>query len=229
MKEDNTSAYEPGVLRVLQSKSETKAFYDKIADVYDLLSERSEQPMRDVGLKMLDAQIGEIVLEIGFGTGHCLVELAKAVGPQGKVWGIDLSGAMVTKTEKLLQQENLIDRVELKCSDALELPYEAESLDGIFTSFTLELFDTPEIPILLAECKRVLRPGGRLVTVSITKEEKQGLVLRAFEWTHKHFPNLMDCRPIYVQRAIEAAGFEVKDSAIEHMWVPVEIVLGVKP
>ena len=40
-------------LRVLQTKSETKAFYDKIAKVYDLLSEHSERPMREVGLKML--------------------------------------------------------------------------------------------------------------------------------------------------------------------------------
>ena len=40
-----TFSYEPGVLRVLQSKAETKAFYDKIAKVYDLLSEHSERPL----------------------------------------------------------------------------------------------------------------------------------------------------------------------------------------
>ena len=62
-----------------------------------------------------------------------------------------------------------------------------------------------------------------------TKEGKQGVVIKAYEWTHKHVPNLMDCRPIYVRRAIEAAGFDVKETDIEHMWVPVEIVLAVKP
>ena len=50
--------YEPGVLRVFQSKDETKAFYNKIAKVYDLLAEHSEQPMREIGLQMLAAQAG---------------------------------------------------------------------------------------------------------------------------------------------------------------------------
>jgi demethylmenaquinone methyltransferase/2-methoxy-6-polyprenyl-1,4-benzoquinol methylase len=49
--------------------------------------------------------------------------------------------------------------------------------------------------------------------------------MRAFEWTHKHFPNLMDCRPIYVRRAVEAAGFSVIEYDLDHMWVPVAIVL----
>ena len=62
-----------------QSKDETRAYYDKIARVYDLLAEHTEQPMREKGLALLAARPGERVLEIGFGTGHCLVELAEAV------------------------------------------------------------------------------------------------------------------------------------------------------
>ena len=95
--------------------------------------------------------------------------------------------------------------------------------------FTLELFDTPAIPRVLAECKRVLRPGGRIVVVAVSKEGKQGFVVRAFEWTHRHFPNLMDCRPIYARHALEAAGFVTDESAVESMWVPVEIVRARKP
>ena len=76
-------ANEPGVLRVFQSKSETMAFYDKIAKVYDLLAEKSEGPVRQAGLNKLAAHEGETFLEIGFGTGHCLVAIAKAVGPRG--------------------------------------------------------------------------------------------------------------------------------------------------
>lgn len=229
MTDETSLDYEPGVLRVLQSKAETEAYYNKIAKVYDLLSEHSEQPMRDVGLNLLAAQPGESILEIGFGTGHCLVELARAVGPTGKVRGIDLSQRMTEEAAELLNKEGLDDQVELTCGDATELPYETDSLDGIFTSFTLELFDTPELPRVLAEWRRVLRPGGRLAVVAISKEGKQGVVMKAYEWTHRHFPNLMDCRPIFVSSALEAAGFKIDKKQIEHMWVPVEIVLGIKP
>ncbi len=224
----DVNEYEPGVLRIFQTKDETKAYYNKIAKVYDLLAEDSEQPMREKGVQKLAAQPAERILEIGFGTGHSLVELAQAVGPNGTLLGVDISDKMVALTKDLLQRERLSERVELTCGDAEALPYEDNSLDGIFTSFTLELFDTPEIPKVLAEWKRVLKPGGRLVVVAISKEGKQGVIMKAYEWTHKHFPNLMDCRPIYARRAIEAASFEVKETDIEHMWVAVEIVLAVK-
>jgi hypothetical protein len=46
------------------------------------------------------------------------------------------------------------------------------------------------------------------------------------EWTHRRFPNLMDCRPIYVRRALQAAGLAVENSRTKSMWVPVEIVRG---
>jgi demethylmenaquinone methyltransferase/2-methoxy-6-polyprenyl-1,4-benzoquinol methylase len=229
MNPEKTLDYEPGVLRSLQTKEQTKAFYNKIAKVYDLLSEESEKPMRESGLKKLAPQPGQRVLEIGFGTGHSLAEIAKAIDPGGKALGIDLSDQMVEHAQSLLDQEGLADRAELTCGDATHLPYESDSLDGIFFSFTLELFDTPEIPQVLAECKRTLKPGGRIVVVAVSKQGKEGMLRKAFEWMHQHFPNLMDCRPIYVREALEAAGFDVKEADVESMWVPVEIVLAVKP
>jgi len=229
MSERDLLDYEPGVLRVLQAKSETKAFYNKIAKVYDLLSEHSERPMREAGIRMLAPVPDERLLEIGFGTGHVLVELAKAVGSTGGIFGIDISENMLAEAQPLLERENLADRISLVCGDAEHLPYDPDSMDGIFMCFTLELFDTPDLPLVLAECKRVLRPGGRIVVVAVSKEGPQGLVIRAFEWTHRHFPNLMDCRPIYARRALEAAGFSVEDCSVQNMWVPVEIVRAGKP
>ena len=229
MAENESLDYEPDVLRVLQSKDERKAYYDKLAGVYDLLAERSEQPMRNLGLALLAAKPGERVLEIGPGTGHCLVQLANAVGPEGRVFGIDLSEKMVTAAQELIEREGLADRVSLTCGDAESLPYDDDSLDAIFMSFTLELFDTPEIPRVLSSCRRVLSSGGRLVSVSVSREGSPGVMLQAFEWTHRHFPNLMDCRPIYVRRALEAAGFQISESRTESMWVPVEIVLAINP
>jgi ubiquinone/menaquinone biosynthesis C-methylase UbiE len=219
---------QPEVLRVLNTKGDTKAFYNKISNVYDLLADQSEEPIRRAGLEKLNARPGEKVLEIGCGTGHCLVALAQAVGDAGKVYGIDLSDEMLKIARENLEKEGLADRVELICEDAGKLPYAAETLDAIFMSFTLELFDTPEIPEVLAECKRVLRPGGRIVVAGVSKEGEGGVILQVFEWMHKHFPNLMDCRPIFVRKALEAAGFRIESVENKTMWIPVEIALAFK-
>jgi demethylmenaquinone methyltransferase/2-methoxy-6-polyprenyl-1,4-benzoquinol methylase len=221
--------HQPGVLRVLQSKQETKAFYNKIAKVYDILAEHSEQPVRQAGLRMLNAQRGEKILEIGFGTGHCLVELARSVGPAGKVFGIDLSEKMLEVSQERARQRGLDDRIELVCGDALQLPYASKTMDAVFMSFTLELFDTPEIPLVLAECKRVLRARGRTVVVGMSRLAREGLVMQIFEWTHRHFPNFLDCRPILVRQALEDAGLEIAGYKVTKMWVNVEVVCGVKP
>ena len=202
------------VLRVLQTKDETRAFYDKISGVYDLLAEHSEGPVRQTGLHRLALTPGERVLEIGYGTGHCLVQIAEAVGPEGKVFGIDLSEGMRARARDRVEKEHLIDRVELSCGDATHLHYPDGSMDAVFMSFTLELFDTPEIPQVLAGCARVLRPGGRIGVVAITKEGKEGFAVEAYEWTHQHFPNLLDCRPIFVRRALEDAGFSIRNATI---------------
>lgn len=221
-------AGDPGVLRVFTSKAESKAFYDKIAKVYDLLAEHSEGPVRQAALDSLAVREGEKILEIGFGTGHCLVAIAKAVGPGGKAYGMDISEQMLLHTRALAEREKIADRVDLRCGDATRLPLADASLDGVFMSFTLELFDTPEIPLVLAECKRVLRAGGRIVVAGMSKEDAHGAVFEMYEWSHRHFPNFVDCRPIFVRRAIEAAGFSVNDSQKLMMWVPVEIVVAVK-
>jgi ubiquinone/menaquinone biosynthesis C-methylase UbiE len=216
--------HQPGVLRVLQTKDETRAFYDKIARVYDLLAEHSEGPVRRVGLEMLDVQPGQSVLEIGFGTGHSLVELAQSVGSRGRVYGIDLSEKMREIAHARLSDQQLADRVELTCGDALHLPYPSRSMEAVFMSFTLELFDTPEISMVLHECKRVLRPGGKIGVVGMSRVVPRNLVTGVFEWTHRHFPNYLDCRPILVRQALTDAGFRIAESRTVKMWVSVEIV-----
>ena len=91
----------PAILRVFQTKDQTRAFYNKISHVYDLLSERSEAPMRKTGLDLIKPNAGESLLEIGFGTGHTLVSLAQAVGPKGKVFGLDLSDQMAKLAKRI--------------------------------------------------------------------------------------------------------------------------------
>jgi ubiquinone/menaquinone biosynthesis C-methylase UbiE len=97
-------------------------------------------------------------------------------------------------------------------------------------SFTLELFDNPEIPRVLQECHRILKHGGRLAVVSMTKTDPPGTAVRMYEWFHEHLPDYADCRPIFARKALEQAGFRIQDASLASMWgLPVEIVLGVKP
>jgi demethylmenaquinone methyltransferase/2-methoxy-6-polyprenyl-1,4-benzoquinol methylase len=224
--EDEMTKNEKEMSRVTRSKEEAKNTYDKMSRWYDVLAGRFEKPFRKIGLEKLDAREGEAVLEIGFGTGHCILALAHSVGDTGRVYGIDISEGMLEITLARVRKAGLSKRVELRCGDAARLPFEANSADGVFMSFTLELFDTPEIPAVLHECRRVLRSGGRLCAVAMSKKEKPGAMARIYEGLHRRFPRYMDCRPIYLQRALKEAGFEPLDAREMSMWrLPVEIVL----
>lgn len=180
-------------------------------------------------MRKLGAKEGEIVLEIGFGTGHGILALAQSVGDSGRAYGIDLSSRMLDITRARVGEVGLSERVELRCGDAVQLSFEAEFFDAIFMSFTLELFDTPEIPKVLQECQRVLRSGGRICVVSLSKTGESSWMRKLYEWGHRKMPKLLDCRPIFVQKALEEAGFQILDATPMSMWgLPVEIVLASK-
>ena len=218
------------ISRVHRSKEAARASYNRLSRWYDVIAGSTAKKYRDWGLEKLDAQPGEKILEIGFGTGHCLVTLAKAVGQTGRVVGLDISDGMLAIARNRLQQQGLSDRVDLHLGDAAKLDFlESNSLDGVFMSFTLELFDNPEIPRVLQECHRILKPGGRLAVVSMTKTDPPGVAVRMYEWFHEYMPNYADCRPIFARHALEQNGFTIQDVSVSSMWgLPVEIVLGMK-
>lgn len=221
---------EESIKRVNRSKESARASYNRLSRWYDVIAGSTEKMYRDWGLEKLCAQPSEKILEIGFGTGHCLVALAKAVGPAGRVIGLDISDGMWAVARERLDREGLTDRVELHLGDAAELDFiRANSLDGVFMSFTLELFDSPEIPGVLQECHRILKPNGRIVVVSMTKTNPPGIAVRIYEWFHEHLPDYADCRPIFARQALEQARFQIQDVSVSSMWgLPVETVLGEK-
>ena len=217
------------MLPVPRTKAQARASYDKMSRSYDLFAGAFEKRLRDQALERLGIAMGEAVLEIGFGTGHSLVHIAQAVGANGRVHGVDLSAGMRELSQRRLDRAGMSERVALHCGDAAQLPYADETLDAVFMSFTLELFDTPEIPIVLGEIKRVLKPNGRLGVVSLSREDGISLMVRVYEWLHQRLPQLIDCRPIYVEQALKEAGFQLTHSARENLWgLPTKIAVGVK-
>jgi demethylmenaquinone methyltransferase/2-methoxy-6-polyprenyl-1,4-benzoquinol methylase len=217
------------VLRVYRTKAQAKESYDKISRFYDYFAGVFEKKYRNMALERLNIERGEIVLEIGFGTGHCLKQMAESVGENGKVYGIDISSGMLEVSKKRLEETGLLDRVELYCGDVLKMPCEDNKFDAVFMSFTLELFDTPEIPKVLNEIKRVLKPKGRLGVVSMSKEDGDSILLRLYEWTHKKFPQYADCRPIYLEKSIKDAGFKIEyRKNVKLFGLPGTVVIGIR-
>lgn len=221
---------EASIKRVNRSKAAARASYNRLSRWYDMIAGSTEKKYRDWGLEKLSAQPGERILEIGFGTGHCMIALANAVGPTGRVTGVDISDGMLAIARQRLQKEGLYDRTDLHLGDAVNLNFiQSSRLDGVFMSFTLELFDNPEIPRVLQECHRILKPEGRLAVVSMTKSDPPGMVVRLYEWFHDHMPDYADCRPIFARQALEQNGFVIEDVSVSSMWgLPVEIILGKK-
>lgn len=219
-----------GILRVNRSREQARESYNRISRWYDLLGGQSEKKYRSEGLRLLDVKPGEKVLEIGFGTGQVVIALAHSVGADGRVYGIDISDGMLGVATGRVSKAGLEDRVELRRGDATELPYEGNFFDAAFMSFTLELFDNPDIPVVLRECMRVLKPGGRLAVVSMSAYGPEGTVVKLYKWVHSSFPNLVDCRPIFARKEMMETGFTIRDDELLTMWdLPVEVVLADKP
>jgi ubiquinone/menaquinone biosynthesis C-methylase UbiE len=214
------------ISRVNRSKSAAKRAYNHLSRVYDLLAGSSETQFMHLGLEMLSVSGRETVLEIGCGTGKAVWELCHHTG---RVYGLDLAPGMLRVAHERLLKDNLEGRVHLLCGDGAVLPYSNHSFSALFMSFTLELFDTPEIPLVLAECHRVLQPGGRLGVVAMLKSDPPSRIVRLYEWFHEHFPTYVDCRPIDVKGMIQAAGFRLEKRQVRSMWgLPVELVMASK-
>lgn len=101
---------------------------------------------------------GEHILDVGCGPGFYVADLADAVGPAGSVTGIDSSAQMLAMAaHRAESRANVVFRE----ADASALPIEDEAYDAALSVQVLEY--VRDIPTALAELRRSLRPGGRLV------------------------------------------------------------------
>jgi len=108
---------------------------------------------------------GDRVLDVASGTGDLARAFAKRVGPQGEVWITDINRPMLEVGRDRLADSGLL--LPLAQCDAEKLPFPANHFDCVSVAFGLRNMTHKERA--LAEMRRVLRPGGRLLVLEFSK------------------------------------------------------------
>ena len=102
---------------------------------------------------------GETVLDLGSGGGFDCFLAARQVGAAGRVIGVDMTPAMLSKARANAEQGGFAN-VEFRLGEIEHLPVADRSIDVILSNCVINL--SPDKPRVFAECFRVLKPGGRL-------------------------------------------------------------------
>ena len=102
---------------------------------------------------------GETVLDLGSGGGFDCFLAARQVGDAGRVIGVDMTPAMLSKARANAEQGGYAN-VEFRLGEIEHLPVADRSVDVILSNCVINL--SPDKPRVFAECFRVLKPGGRL-------------------------------------------------------------------
>jgi ubiquinone/menaquinone biosynthesis C-methylase UbiE len=126
-----------------------------VAQCHDLVVRRT------VVLQTLAPRTGERLLEIGCGGGFYAIEAGRFVGPSGRVSAVDISADQVDAARARCAE---LPWVECRVVGATDLPYPDAEFDAVYGNHVLEYI--ADLDQTLAELRRLLRPGGRLVFVA---------------------------------------------------------------
>jgi len=152
----------------------------------------------------LQPRLGERLLDLGCGPGYMTYKLARSVGTDGLVEGIDLSQDMLTIAEQACTG---LPQAKHRIADIVDLPFEDDSFDGAVAMQALAFVE--DLDRALAEIKRVLTPGGRLIVLdtdydSVVWEsadrDRMARVLKAYD-DHCPWPDLPRRLPEQFQRS----------------------------
>ncbi|NSL52298.1 demethylmenaquinone methyltransferase [Calidifontibacillus erzurumensis] len=144
--------------------------FEKISEKYDvmnsIISFQRHKAWRKDTMKRMNVQPGSTALDVCCGTGDWTVALAQAVGPNGKVVGLDFSRNMLKIGEQKVANLRL-QNVELIHGNAMELPFGDDSFDYVTIGFGLR--NVPDYMQVLREMYRVVKPGGKVVCLETSQ------------------------------------------------------------
>jgi len=170
---------------------------------YQTWVERFERPgrevydRRDAILAATGVRPGLTVADVGAGTGLYTRLFAKAVGPKGKVYAVDISKKFIDNILRTAREQGL-NNVEGIVNTQTDTKLPANSVDLVFLSDTYHHFEHPR-PIM-ASIHRALKPGGTLVVIDFRREPG-----KSSQWVLEHTRLGKD----EARREIEAAGFDL--------------------
>ena len=162
--------------------------FDRISGVYDLMNSAMTAGLhhqwRERAVDRAQVGPGSDALDLCCGTGDLALALAAGSGPDGRVVGSDFSEPMLELARHKSGEEGL--PVEFGWADALELPYGDESFDAVTVGFGAR--NLADLERGLSEMARVLRPGGRLVILEITRPQREPLASFYSLWFDRLVP-----------------------------------------
>ena len=214
-------------MRIVSSSKDIKKAYSRLSYIYGIFESFFENKLRKRSLDLLEVNKGDLVLEIGFGTGYNLIELAKLVGDNGKVYGIDLTPEMIEISKKRLKKNNLEKRVKLVQGSATKLPFGGNSFNIVYVSNVLELFSDKDIKKVLKEIKRVLKINGKVCVIDVAKTGyENSKSLKLYLWFNKKFPSYTSS-PIDAEKYLKNSGFNIiKKEVVKILkFFPMQIVI----
>ena len=189
------------------------AVFDRVADTYDQVGVAWFTPIAEGLVAEAAARPGELALDAGCGRGAALFALAEAVGPAGRVTGIDLSPRMVEAARRDAAARGL--HVELQVMDASAPELTAGAYDLVVSS--LVLFFLPDPAGALLAWRDLLTPGGRLAVATFGDRHPGWVALDAVFRPYLP-PSMLDARTTGaagpfssdegVEQLLAAAGYE---------------------
>lgn len=214
------------------STGEIRRIYDRRSWNYARTTGRLERRAHRRALQLAEVAPGDRVLEVAVGPGTTLVEILARVDRANVVHGVDISPGMLEQAARAAAAAGY-DNFELKEADARQLPYPDQSFDLVYNGYMLDLIPLRDIPVVLGEFRRVLRPGGRLVLVHMSKRDPDKITW--FERLYGMLPERLAprilglCRPVVLESWVRDAGFVTVRREFVGGLMPSEIIVARRP
>jgi len=152
-----------------EKASRVEGVFSSVAAKYDVMNDLMSLGLHRLWkaftIQVSGVRTGDRVLDVAGGTADLASAFAKRVGATGEVWLTDINNAMLGRGRDRLIDEGLLGPVA-QC-DAERLPFPADYFDVVSVAFGLRNMTHKDQA--LAEMRRVLRPGGRLLVLEFSK------------------------------------------------------------